>query len=190
LHIEASPVHGLPECTVHAPAPSQVSVPLQKTPSSHAVPGDGSCAQPAGPQLSAVQGLPSSQASGTHVPPQQISVAGQVLVRTHELPSQLACSHPLRGMHVSGEQTSYSQPPVSGSQRPPGPAVHRESSGRFTHLAPVQVSTVQSMPSSQPQTSPPSRRSGSSPERSSAQPSVAAHATKATIDGPEMALTA
>ena len=52
------------------PAPSQVSAPLQGLPSLHDVPEDaGACVQtPFVPQVSTVQGLPSSQDCAVHVP--------------------------------------------------------------------------------------------------------------------------
>jgi hypothetical protein len=73
---------GSPELS-HAPAALQVSVPLQKSPSSHAAPGVGVLTHPVASQESAVQGLPSSHAM--HEPsPQQTDPAAQVTSPRHD----------------------------------------------------------------------------------------------------------
>src|SRR5262245_53655509 len=68
---DAAQVRAMPG--LHAPAPSQVSAPLQAFPSEHDDPaGVGMCTTPpTGSQASAVHGLPSSTATGApaaHVP--------------------------------------------------------------------------------------------------------------------------
>ena len=75
--------------------------------------------QPAAPQVSAVQGLPSSQPDATQPPAQQISSVPQAGARTHFIPAQLAVSHG-PATQVSGEHPSYSHPKPP-TQTPPLP---------------------------------------------------------------------
>ena len=99
---QRSSVHGLWSSSgtsgvpgAHCPAPSQVSLPLQASPSRHEVPeGKGECRMPAmGSQESIVHALPSSTggaAPAAQVPaPLQVSAPLQGLPSLHEDPSSV-----------------------------------------------------------------------------------------------------
>jgi len=151
---QASSVHALPSSQLAAgpevqlPLAPHVSPTVQVLPSLQAAPGFTVLLQPLLPQLSIVQGLPSSQPAATHAPPQHICPPVQLEVRLQVEPAHTAVMQPsltqVAEVHVSNWQ------PLARSQRPPAPPTQRESSARWRQpTSSLQLSTVQSTPSSQ-----------------------------------------
>jgi hypothetical protein len=101
--------------------PWQVSLPLQTSPSAHAVPfGTGVLEQPkTGPQPSVVHALPSSQSSvipEVQTPPWQVSWPLQTSPSAHGVPSATdTFVHPKTGSHVS---VVHSLPSLQSSTAP------------------------------------------------------------------------
>ena len=145
----ASSVHALPSLVGigvpdwQTPAPSQVSPPLHRSASLQAVPAATGVwtTPPSGEHESAVQGLPSSMATGVpppHAPVEQLSATVHALPSSHEAPSAFG---------------GFEQMPVAGAHVPA--SWHWSSAVHATGLPPAQLPAlhvsvcVQASPSSQ-----------------------------------------
>jgi len=149
--LQPSVVHGLPSVQESAAPPAQAP-PIHVSASVHALPSlQGALfavlLQPLGPHASSVHGLPSSQLAATHAPPQHICAPAQLELRLQVEPAHAAVVQPSLAQ-VAAVQLAYWQP-VARSQRPPGAAVQPGSLATWRQPSVLQLSTVQSTPSSQ-----------------------------------------
>jgi hypothetical protein len=173
---QKSSVQGFPSPQFGAPEPTHAP-PAHWSPSVHTFPSlhgfvFGNPWHPAdGLQKSSVHGLPSSQLSGapeTQTPPWQVSLKVQALPSEHG-PSLFWCTQPRSGLHpsvVHGLPSSQSSatPETHSPFRQPSPKVQALPSSQgpgclvCTQPCPaLQVSAVQSLPSSHPAGCPPTQ---------------------------------